>query len=114
MEIRDHWLYRDVLGFETFEAYCKTKWDFYRKYAYLLINSARVIETVSPIGDILPATESQTRPLADLTPEKQCEAWEKAVETAPEGKVTAAHGQDCGDDHQASRYRMRHFWPCMS
>lgn len=38
----------------------------------------------------MPETERQTRPLVKLEPEQQCEAWQKAVETAPEVKVTAA------------------------
>lgn len=90
MEIRDRGYYRDVLGFDTFEAYCKSKWDFSRSYAYRLIDSANVIEVVSPIGN-KPLNESQTRPLVNLAPAQQREAWQKAVETAPEGKVTAAH-----------------------
>jgi len=91
MEIRDKAYYRDVLGFETFEAYCKEKWDINRAHAYRLIDSAMVIETVSPMGDRVPENERQTRPLARLEPEQQREAWQKAVETAPEGRVTAAH-----------------------
>ena len=90
-EIRDKRYYRDVLGYETFEAYCKTKWDFSRSYAYRLIESANVIDVVSPIGDIKPTTESQTRPLVLLPADQQLIAWQKAVETAPDGKVTAAH-----------------------
>lgn len=38
----------------------------------------------------MPETESQARPLANLEPEQQREAWKKAVETVPEGKVIAA------------------------
>jgi len=91
MEIRDKKYYCEVLGFETFEAYCKSKWDFNRAHAYRLIDSAKVIDAVSPIGDIQPVTESQARPLARLEPDKQREAWQQAVDTAPDGKVTAAH-----------------------
>lgn len=92
MEIRDRNLHQDVLGFETFEEYCKAKWDFTSNYARRLIGSAETIDNIKnvPIGT-LPATESQTRPLSRLEPEKQREAWREAVETAPEGKVTAAH-----------------------
>lgn len=50
-----------------------------------------MIEIVSPIGDNKPVTESQARPLTRLEPDQQRIAWQKAVETAPEGKVTAAH-----------------------
>lgn len=91
MEIRDRGLYKDVLGFETFEAYCKSRWDFNRAYAYRLIGSAQVVDAVSPIGIQIPSNERQTRPLARLEPSQQREAWQKAVATSPEGKVTAAH-----------------------
>ena len=30
-------------------------------------------------------------PLTKLAPEQQAEVWQEAVETAPDGKVTAAH-----------------------
>lgn len=60
-----------------------------RFYAYRLMDSVKVIENVDNCQQ-RPATESQTRPLARLEPDKQREAWAKAVETAPDGKVTAA------------------------
>lgn len=90
MEIRDKNYYSAVLGYDTFEAYCKERWDFTRDYAYKLISSSSVVDNVDNCIQ-KPATESQTRPLAKLEPAQQREAWQKAVETAPEGKVTAAH-----------------------
>jgi len=97
-EIRDRGYYRDVLGFETFEGYCKAKWDFTGRYARTLMASSEVIEnlsgTIVPVSSSpkiqIPATESQCRPLARLEPDQQREAWQQAVDTAPEGKVTAA------------------------
>lgn len=93
MEIRNKELYKIKNGgeYQTFEAYCRVVWDFNRAHAYRLMDSAQTIEILSPIGDIKPTTESQTRPLSKLEPEQQREAWKKAVETAPEGKITAAH-----------------------
>lgn len=91
MEIRDKGLYRDVLGYDTFEAYCKTRWDFTGSYARYLMLSAGVMDNIKTVTIVTPATESQTRPLSKLEPAQQREAWQKAVETAPEGKVTAAH-----------------------
>jgi hypothetical protein len=93
MEIRDKGLYKDVLGFETFEAYCKDRWDFTKSYANYLVSATTVIENLSEMTTIVvkPSTESQTRPLAKLEPEQQRAAWKQAVETAPEGMVTAAH-----------------------
>jgi len=93
MEIRDKGDYRDVLGFETFEAYCKAKWDISRQHAYRFIDSAKVLDNVTDRLQIAPANLEQTRPLARLEPEAQREAWQQAVETAPQGKVTAAHVQ---------------------
>jgi hypothetical protein len=91
MEIRDKGLYKDVLGFDTFEAYCKERWDMSKRHAYRLMDSFKVIDTVKSDQLVTPQTESQARPLARLEPDQQREAWKQAVETAPEGKVTAAH-----------------------
>ena len=92
-EIRDREYYRDVLGFETFEAYCKAKWDFASNYARKLIASADVVDNIQNGTMVPPVNERQTRPLSRLDPGQQREAWKEAVDTArgtPGGKVTAA------------------------
>jgi hypothetical protein len=89
MEIRDKRLYRGQ--FPTFEEYCRDRWQLQRAYAYRLIEAAGVVANLSPMGDILPTNERQARPLTQLEPEAQRAAWAAAVESAPEGKVTAAH-----------------------
>lgn len=93
MEIRDREIYKVKNGgeYQTFEAYCKGVWDLSRPRAYQLIDAVEVRDNLSTIVDIQPATESQTRPLSKLEPDQQREAWKKVVDTAPEGKVTAAH-----------------------
>ncbi len=91
LAIRESKLYRQDYG--TFEEYCQERWGMQRAHAYRLIDAAGVVKSLSPIGDILPATESQARPLTQLEPEEQAVAWQQAVETAPNGKVTAAHVQ---------------------
>ncbi len=104
-EISEARLYRET--HKTFEAYCKELWDVNRRHAYRLIDSAKVVENLCPIGhkraemssDILliadenkiPANEGQARPLTKLPQEQQIEAWQEAVRTAPEGKITARH-----------------------
>jgi len=90
MEIRDRRLYKEVKGYKTFEEYCRIEWNFSRSRAYQLIDSAEAVENVNNCRQI-PTTESQTRPLTQLKPDQQAEAWQEAVETAPNGKVTAAH-----------------------
>jgi hypothetical protein len=89
LEIRDSRLYRD--SHATFEDYCRDRWGMSRFYAHRLIDGAETAENLLPIGNVQPTTESQVRPLAGLEPEQQREAWDAAVKSAPDGKVTAAH-----------------------
>jgi len=88
LAIRESKLYRQEYG--TFEEYCQDRWNLSRPRAYQLIDAAAIAGRLSTIVDILPATESQARPLTQLEPEEQAVAWQQAVETAPNGKVTAA------------------------
>jgi hypothetical protein len=92
MTIRDKHLYEKVRGIATFETYCKERWGFERRRAYQFIDAAIVSDNVKNFSQYQ-IKESHTIPLAKLNdnPDQQREAWRKAVETAPEGKVTAAH-----------------------
>jgi ParB family chromosome partitioning protein len=89
LTIRDQRLYRQ--GYETFEDYCRVKWNMARNYANKLISASETVANLGTIVPILPTSEAQTRPLTALPPEQQRVAWQEAVETAPGGKVTAAH-----------------------
>ena len=90
-KIRDGRLYRN--GFKTFEAYCKARWDFTRMNAHHLISASGVAENVNHGLQNLPpvAVERHARELAKLPAEEQADAWREAVESAPDGKVTARH-----------------------
>lgn len=90
LEIRDGRLYRTSHG--TFEEYCQEKWQMGRNYANRMIAAAEVVTNLVPVGTI-PAGERQARPLTTLPPDAQREVWQEAVESAPNGKVTAAHVQ---------------------
>lgn len=88
--IHNERLYRET--HETFEHYCRERWEFGRQYAYRLISAAEVAKDISaeqhvesPIGTKLsiPATESQARPLVRLTSEQRPKVWGEIVETAP-------------------------------
>ena len=46
------------------------------------------MRTIVPIP---PTHESQLRPLVGLSQEDRIEAWQTAVDTAPDGKITASH-----------------------
>lgn len=90
LQIRESKLYR---AFGTFEDYCRVRWGMVASRARQLIAAAEITENIKSVTvvTLLPQTESQARPLAQLEPEQQREAWSRAVETAPNGKVTAAH-----------------------
>lgn len=91
MAIRDSGKYREV-GYKTFEDYCDRRWDMGRSHAYRLIDSASIVENLSPIGDIVPSNEAQCRPLIAFrdNPDLQRLAWRRAIEAAMDGRITAA------------------------
>jgi hypothetical protein len=90
ISIRDHprKLYRE---YGTFEDYCRERWGMARNYANKMIAAAEIVDRLGTVVPILPTNEAQARPLSRLEPEQQIQAWQQAVETAPNGKVTAAH-----------------------
>lgn len=52
-----------------------------RCYAYRLIAAAKVIDHLSPIGDILPKNEAQARPLTKLEPFEQTQVWRAFIKS---------------------------------
>jgi hypothetical protein len=82
-EIRDRRLYRLAL-FDTFEAYVRARWDMGRAHAYRLVKFYEIVHNLSPIGDILPANESQVRPLCPLGPGEQRRLWKDFLESGLE------------------------------
>lgn len=91
-EIKEKKLYS--INYKNFDEYCQDRWEFSKSYGNNLVASAKVIQNLEDNNCCqMPFNEAQVRPLTNtkLTPEKQVEAWLKAVETAPNGKITAAH-----------------------
>lgn len=101
LTIREKRLYR--ADHTTFEAYCQAKWGFSDNYALRLMRGAEVVSNLTetlPIGRVLPANEAQVRPLLGLTPDQQREAWQEAVETAPNGKITGGHVEQVAQQYK--------------
>lgn len=96
LAIRDGKLYRGT--HKTFKDYCRERWDISRSYAHRTIDAAEVVGNLSPIGNILPANESQARPLTRLKPEQQIEAWQQAVDDAGGEQPTATQVQKAADE----------------
>jgi len=90
-EIRHAKLY--VASHGTFEEYCEKRWDMGKSHVNRLMEAARIVETIktSPMGEVIPTSERQARPLAKLPAAEQPAAWTKAQEKAKdEGKPVAA------------------------
>ena len=82
-EIRDDELFRE--DYPTFEAYCKQKLGFSKRFINYQINYAKIFDNFQQREQdvpVLPTNESQVRPLAGLKPEEQPKVWSKAVEVA--------------------------------
>jgi protein gp37 len=90
-EIRDDRLYRET--HKTFEAYVREKFEIDRRRAYRMIDAATVTDFVVNLPQNPPANEAQAYALVPLKddPDALRTAWQRAVETAPAGAITAAH-----------------------
>lgn len=88
MAIRDRGLFRGSHG--SFEDYCRDRWHMVGSRARQLIAASQAVAAIG-VTVVTPGNEAQVRPLVALDPEQQREAWSLAVETAPAGRVTAAH-----------------------
>jgi hypothetical protein len=102
MAIRNSRLYRD--GYPTFDAYLQHRWpELSSRRAYQLMEAASVVQHVNQ-GSMnqgsIPTSERHVRPLVKLDPDEQRAAWQQVVETAPHGKITAAHVQRVVDQRQ--------------
>lgn len=106
LKIRNEKLYRETHG--TFEAYCRERWAMASSWARQIMDATRVMASLQKsdaIPSLLPRNAEQAKPLAVLRDEdgnmdtkKQQEAWQRAVETAPNGKITGAHVQSVVDE----------------
>ena len=100
-EVKDRKLYKS--SHLTFAEYSRDVLDLAKQVAYNHLKAFYVVKNLSENADaddgekvnhgllLLPQNERQARALVGLTPEEQRQVWKEAVETAPEGKVTAAH-----------------------
>lgn len=104
--IREKRLYR--VGFSTFEDYCHEKWGMSKAYVNRLISATETISNLAPIG-VIPATESQARPLTSLEPEIQLEVWKEVVHQSQEtGKpITAATVQQVANTFKQVKQEYR-------
>jgi len=88
-EIRSSRLYRDT--HDTFEAYCKDKWEMDKRYADRVICASGAARSLGSMGPI-PTNERQVRELTVLDdPDQQRQAWNMATAQAEkEGRAVIA------------------------
>lgn len=82
----------DILGYSNWRECVTVEFGENERYLYKQLEAAQVEKNICPMGQ-KEIPERQLRPLVQFKddPATQREVWEKAKETAPDGKVTAAH-----------------------
>ena len=108
MRIRDGRLYGAL--YDTFEEYCRDRWDMSRSYAHRMIDAAVTTGNLLPIGNI-PKSESVIRPITSLPPDMQQRIWQEVTEGVSNGRVTAAIVQDAVNKY---RYKEATIAPALS
>lgn len=93
IEIKNSKLYKEKYG--TFSDYCDQRWGVSISEADRLMKAFRTEETLksASIDAVVPTNESQYRKLEGLTDDQKIETWKAAVDTEPDGGITAAHVQ---------------------
>lgn len=106
LEIRKKKLYK-ARDYKSFEAYLSDHWKMSKPYATQMIGAAKVTENIKvvAIATTFPETENQARPLSKLPADLQAEVWQKAVDTAPNGNVTAKHVESVVKDYKREARR---------
>src|SRR5579862_9622453 len=75
---------------DTFEDYCRERWDISRFYAHRLMAAAKVATHLLTNGNIpAPETEAQLRPLVGLESEVANKVWQRAAKEAGGKPITS-------------------------
>lgn len=88
MDDRKGW---EALDYPSWRAWAVAEFGQSERHLYRQLEAAKIERNICPNGQIGSIPEGQLRPLAALWEDDQPSAWQQAVETAPAGKVTAAH-----------------------
>lgn len=95
-----------ALGYASWRECVTTEFKQHQSYLYRQLEAAKAEKNIlpmlenSPVGEI---PESHLRPLSSLSLSDQREAYQKAIETAPEGKVTARQVEEIVREIRAAR-----------
>ena len=91
--IRDKQLFRD--RYERFEDYYRAEWQYQKSQVYRLMEAAKVVRVLSPIGENssngmpLPICEAQVRSLVGLEESEIKNVWQQVTRKAKGKRITA-------------------------
>jgi hypothetical protein len=81
-----------ALGYNSWRECVVAEFEQSQSRLYQLLDAAKVERNISTIVENAdPIPESHLRPLVDLEPTEQAAVYQEAKDTAPNGKITAAH-----------------------
>jgi len=80
-----------ALGYKSWRECVMVEFKTGQSHIYRMLDAAKTERNISPMGENQEIPERHLRPLSKLPPAQQKEAWDRAVQTAPQGKVTAKH-----------------------
>lgn len=101
-----------ALGYKNWQECKEREFEESARHVERLLMAAQIEQDVRPAEDttnwshespVEPIPESHLRPLTSVQPEVRREVWTKAVESAPEGKVTAKHVEQTVVEWKANR-----------
>ncbi len=82
IEIRNQKLYR--VNFQTFEHYCRERWQLKRQRAYEMMEAAEIVQSLhdslSEISDKLPQKESHAAQLVKIPVEERPKVWKEIID----------------------------------
>ena len=93
VKIRDKQLFRG--RYERFEEYYRAEWQYQKSQVYRLMEAAKVVRVLSPIGENssqklpLPTCEAQVRSLIGLKEAEIKSIWQRATTEAKGKRITA-------------------------
>jgi hypothetical protein len=94
-----------ALGYNNWRECVDAEFPQNQRYLYYQLQAAVTERNIcTMVQNDSPIPERQLRPLASLPPEVQAEAWQRAVETAPDGKAERNQpGEKAPQERQVTR-----------
>ncbi|MCK9228240.1 MAG: hypothetical protein M0P30_10690 [Syntrophorhabdaceae bacterium] len=99
-----------ALGYTSWRECVTTEFKQHQSYLYRQLEAAKAEKNILPIlkhSPIDEIPESHLRPLSSLSLSDQREAYQRAIETAPDGKVTAKQVEEIAREIRTARRQER-------